>query len=75
MSQSPHCNCSNVTRCTIFTHPSSRVQTALNNLMDIMAEFDDISGGSSVLSFESVHPTGTFTSITYRDSTLEKNVT
>ena len=59
-----HCNCSRVTRCSIFTHPSIKVQEALNNLMDTMAEFDDESGSSSTLVFESEHPQGIFTSRT-----------
>lgn len=66
-----HCNCNHVARCTIFTHPSRPVQTALNNLMDIMAEFDDISGSSSILLFESIHPAGVFTTMTWKESTIE----
>ena len=61
----PHrCKCSQVTRCDIYTHPSSKVQGVLNELMDAMAEFDDETGSSSTLSFNSFHPTGVFTSLT-----------
>lgn len=63
-----HCNCKHVTRCNIFTHPSSKVQVALNNLMDAIAQFDDASGSSSTLSLESLHSTGIFTSTTYKES-------
>lgn len=67
MSLPHHCKCSYVTRCGIYNHPSKRVQSALNNLMDVMAEYDDESGSRSILSFETQHPDGVFTSVTSQD--------
>lgn len=61
-----HCKCSHVTRCDIYTHPSKKVQGALNLLMDAMAEFDSETGSASVLAFQSNHSEGVFTSITRR---------
>ena len=61
----PHfCQCSKASRCDIFTHPSPKVQQVLSSLMDLMAEFDDETGSSSVLFFRSQHPMGVFTSLT-----------
>ena len=59
-----HCRCNNVTRCHIYTHPSSEVQEALNNLADALARYDDETGSSSILSFTSRYDSGIFTSIT-----------
>ena len=43
MSMVPHfCNCTAVTRCNIFIHPSPKIQQALNTLMDLMADFDTL---------------------------------
>ena len=61
---SHHCNCNNVTRCSIFVHPSKVVQSALNNLMDAMAAFDDSTQSKSLLVFKSEHNNGVFLSIT-----------
>jgi hypothetical protein len=61
-----HCRCDSVTQCGIFTHPSGEVQNALNVLMDAMMKFDSITNSKSVLTFESRHPTGVFSSITTR---------
>jgi predicted RNA-binding protein with PIN domain len=59
-----HCRCNHVSRCGIYNHPSKQVQAALNNLMDVMAEYDDESGSCSILSFETQHAEGVFTSVT-----------
>ena len=59
-----HCRCDEVSRCTIFTHPSPAVQAALNGLMDAMAAFDDATGACSSLVFRSTHAAGVFTSVT-----------
>lgn len=61
----PHtCHCNEVSKCSIFIHPDKDVQLALNNLMDAMAKFDDSTKSKSILRFKSVHPDGTFSSIT-----------
>ena len=59
-----HCRCAAVSQCTIFVHPSSIVQAALNQLMDAMAAFDAETGACSVLVFHSTHAAGVFTSVT-----------
>lgn len=59
-----HCRCDKVSRCRIFTHPSSIVQAALNQLMDAMATFDEDTEACSTLVFCSTHPAGVFTSVT-----------
>lgn len=67
--EKPHsCNCNKVSRCGIFVHPSSKVQSALNNLMDAMAEYDDLENASSLLIFESNYQSGIFKSITKKDT-------
>ncbi len=69
----PHqCNCSKVSRCQIFVHPSAEVQSALNTLMDVMAKFDDDTGSQSTLIFTSEHSDGTFSSITSQAMPSEK---
>lgn len=61
----PHtCNCDKVSRCSIFIHPSKEVQYALNNLMEVMAVFDDSTESKSILIFKSMHSEGIFLSIT-----------
>ena len=62
---SHHCRCDAVTRCTVFTHPSLRVMTALNRLVDEMAAFDAETGARSRLVFESIHAAGVFSSFTH----------
>lgn len=64
MTQAHHCKCDQVSRCSIFVHPSSQVQDAINKLIDTMAEFDETSGSISTLFFKSLHPGGVFTSLT-----------
>ena len=58
------CRCHEVSRCTIFVHPSSIVQAALNQLVDAMAAFDEATGACSVLILHSIHAAGVFTSVT-----------
>ncbi len=58
------CQCNSVERCTVYTHPSIKVQTAINKLMDAMAEFDDDRGATSILFFKSTHNEGVYTTIT-----------
>ncbi len=65
------CKCDSVARCDIFTHPSSKVQTAINELMDAMAEFDDERDATSILFFKSTHGEGVFTTITLKDAVQE----
>lgn len=66
MALAHHCKCTQVTRCSIYNHPSAKVQAALNNLMDVMADYDGDIGNSSYLLFTSRHETGIFTSETYK---------
>ena len=63
--EKPHqCQCSKVTSCGIFVHPSKKVQQALNLLVEAMTEFDTQENSRSTLVFKSTHSTGTFTSVT-----------
>ena len=59
-----HCRCEAAARCSIFVHPSSIVQAALNQLVDAMAAFDEETGACSVLVLHSTHAAGVFTSVT-----------
>jgi len=61
-----HCNCKNVNKCAIYTHPSTEVQLALNALMDAIAFFDDTTNSKSILILHSEHKNGVFHSITER---------
>ena len=62
--QPHHCKCYLADKCFIHTHPSIKVQEALNNLMDIMAKYDEETGASSAMSFTSRYEAGVFTSVT-----------
>ena len=64
ISDAHYCKCSKVERCQIFVHPSSEIQDALNRLMDLIKDYDEGSGSSSVIALQTVHKSGVFTSIT-----------